>query len=102
MPPTPQPRTPEAVDHRGVRVGADERVGIGLHARRRFSRLKTTSRDVLEVHLVADAGRGRHDAEVVEGLLAPAKERVALLVALVVAVGVDVEGLVVAERVDLH
>ena len=29
MPPTPQPRNGRAVDHRGVAVGADQRVGIG-------------------------------------------------------------------------
>ncbi len=50
---------------------------------------------------MADAGRRRHDAEALEGGLAPAEEAVALLVALVVAVGVDVEGAVVAEGVDL-
>ena len=50
---------------------------------------------------MADAGRRRDDAEVVERLLAPAQERVALAVALVVAVGVDVEGARVAEGVDL-
>ena len=50
---------------------------------------------------MADAGRRRHDAEVVEGLLAPAQEGVALAVALVVALLVDREGLLVAEGVDL-
>ncbi len=44
---------------------------------------------------------GRHDAEVVERLLAPAQERVALLVALELALGVDGEGAGVAEGVDL-
>ena len=50
---------------------------------------------------MADPGRRRHDAEVVERLLAPAQERVALAVALVLALGVDVEGARVAEGVDL-
>ena len=50
---------------------------------------------------MADPGRRRDDAEVVERLLAPAQEGVALLVSLVVAVGVDVEGAGVAEGVDL-
>ena len=50
---------------------------------------------------MADAGRRRDDAEVVERGLAPAQEAVALLVSLVVAVGVDVEGAVGAEGVDL-
>ena len=49
-----------------------------------------------------DPGVGRHDREVVEAVLAPAQERVALLVALELEVGVDLEGVVAAERVDLH
>ena len=57
--------------------------------------------EVLEVDLVADPGRRRDHAEVVERLLAPAQERVALAVALVVALGVDGEGARVAEGVDL-
>ena len=44
---------------------------------------------------------GRDDAEVVERLLAPAEELVALLVALELALGVDLEGAGVAEGVDL-
>ena len=50
---------------------------------------------------MADAGRRRHDAEVVEGLLAPLQERVALAVALELPLGVDGEGALVAEGVDL-
>jgi hypothetical protein len=38
--------------------------------------------EVLQVHLVHDAGVGRHDLEVVERRLAPAQERIALAVAL--------------------
>ena len=41
---------------------------------------------------MADAGGGRHHPEVVEGLLSPAQERVALAVSLVVALLVDLEG----------
>ena len=48
-----------------------------------------------------DPGVGRHDREVVERALAPAQERVALLVALELALGVDAEGVARAERVDL-
>ncbi len=39
--------------------------------------------EIFEVHLVADAGAGRHDAEVLERALAPFQEDVALAVALV-------------------
>ena len=49
-----------------------------------------------------DAGVRRHDGEVVERVLAPAQERVALLVALELALGVDAERVAGAEGVDLH
>ena len=49
-----------------------------------------------------DPGVGRHDGEVVERLLAPAQERIALLVALELPVGVDLERLRRAEGVHLH
>ncbi len=78
----------EAVDHGGVAVGADERVGIGDLDRlavalllRRPHRLG----EIFEIDLMADAGAGRHDREVGEGLLAPLQEAVALLVLLVFA-----------------
>jgi hypothetical protein len=85
------------VDHRRVRIGADEGVGqehavaLGHHVG-----------EVLEVDLVHDPGAGRHDPEVLERLLRPAQERVALAVALVLALDVDEEGGVRAELVDLH
>ena len=47
--------------------------------------------EVLEVDLVDDAGRRRHDAEVVEGALAPLQELVALVVALELALAVDLQ-----------
>ncbi len=49
-----------------------------------------------------DPGVGRHYREVVEGALAPAQERVALLVALELALGVEAESVARAEGVDLH
>ena len=91
----------EAVDHRRVGVGADQRVGVGERLVLAAAAVDDLG-DVLEVDLVADAGRRRDDAEVVEGLLAPLQERVALAVALEVALGVDREGALVAEGVDLH
>lgn len=84
----------EAIHHRGVRVGADEGVGVGLavadHDR---------TGQVLDVDLVDDAGAGRDDLEVVEGGLAPAQELVALAVAAVLQLDVLREGLVGAELV---
>jgi hypothetical protein len=85
-----------------VAVGADERVGVGD----RLARLVGVGPDglgeVFEVHLVADAGARGHDAEVVERVLAPLEEDVALHVALVFAVHVHLEGARVAEFVDHH
>ena len=49
-----------------------------------------------------DASVGRHDREAFERALTPAQERVALLVALKLALGVDPEGVARAESVDLH
>ena len=77
-------------------VGADERVREGLAV----ARLDDT-RQVLEVHLVADAGVGRHHREVVECGLAPAQEGVALAVALELELGVALEGEPLGEHVDL-
>ena len=67
----------EAVDHGGVRIGADERVGI-IDA----VLLEHALGEVFEIHLVHDADAGRHDAEGLERLLAPLEELVALAVAL--------------------
>ena len=49
-----------------------------------------------------DAGVGRDDAEVAEGVLAPAQERVALLVARELELGVQLKRVRLAEVVDLH
>ena len=59
-------------------------------------------REILEVDLVADAGAGRHHAEVVERFLPPAQELVALAVALVLELDVLPERQRRAETVDHH
>ena len=82
----------EAVDHRRVRVGADQGVGVGDAALAVALGDEDDAREVLEVDLVDDAGVGRHDREALERLLAPAQERVALGVALELALGVAREG----------
>ncbi len=51
---------------------------------------------------MADAGAGRHHAEIVERPRPPAQERVALAVPLIFLVDIDLEGLVGAEGVDHH
>ena len=67
----------EAVDHRRVRVRADERIRV-IHA----VFLQHALGEVFEVHLMHDADAGRHDFEGIKGLLTPFQELVALLVAL--------------------
>ena len=86
----------EAVDHRRVRVGAEQRVREGLAV----ARLDNPPQE-LEVHLVDDPGLGRDDLEVVECLLAPPEERVPLAVPLVLTVGVDANRHPVREGVHL-
>ena len=56
--------------------------------------------EIFEVDLVADAGAGRHDAEIAERLLAPFQEFVALLVALIFELDIAGEGHRRAEFVD--
>ncbi len=91
----------EAVDHGGVRVGADQRVGIGLQLAIDLGG-EDHARQVLEIHLVADAHSRRHGGEVAERRLAPLEERVALAVALELEQRVGLVGLRRAELVHLH
>ena len=95
----------EPVDHRGVGVGADQRVGIGVFDRG-LPLLDLVGphrlRQIFEIDLMADAGARRHDAETVEALLAPAQEGIALAVALIFHGRVLLEGTLAAEEIDLH
>ena len=88
----------QAVDHRGVRVGADAGVGVGDLAAVGVLR-EDDAREVLDVDLVDDAGARRDDLEVVERALAPAQELVALAVALVLDLDVALERLGRAEDI---
>ncbi|MDQ1132351.1 hypothetical protein QE386_000946 [Pseudoxanthomonas winnipegensis] len=91
----------DAVDHRGVRVGAEHRVRIGV-ADPVLVGGHDHARQVLQVDLVDDAGIGRHHLEVVEGFLAPAQEAVALGIALEFDLAVEVQRIGLAEHVHLH
>src|SRR4029450_9567410 len=84
----------QAVDHRGVRVGADDRIRVRLPVA-----LHDRAGQVLDVDLVHDAGAGRDDLELVERGLAPAQELVPLPVALVLELDVAGEGVLAAEQV---
>ena len=57
---------------------------------------------VLEVDLVDDAAPGRHDPKILERFLGPAQQSVALLISLELEIGVALERLRRAERVDLN
>ena len=86
----------ERVDHRRVRIGADERVREG-HA----VAVVDDRRQELQVDLVDDAGPGRDDAQVAERGLRPAQQLVALAVAVVLALHVEGERIGRPEPVDV-
>ena len=96
----------QAIDHRRVAVGADERVGHrhlepavasgGIVAQ------KHAAGEIFEVHLMHDADRRGHDPEILERLLAPPQEGVAFGVALEFDVDVFRERISRAEKIDLH
>ncbi len=87
----------QAVDHGGVGVGADERVGIPD-----AFLLQHAAGEILEVHLVNDADAGRHDLESVERLRSPFQKLVALGVALELDVHVELQRVGTIREVDLH
>jgi hypothetical protein len=79
------------VDHRRVRVGADQRVRIG-HA----ALCLNHGRHALEIDLVQDAVPGRDHVDVLEGLLGPVNEVEAVFVAAVF------NGAVLGERIRVE
>ena len=91
----------ETIHHGGVRIGAHQRIGKGEALAILFGAEHDT-RQVLEIHLVANSSIRRHDLEILQSLLAPAKEGVALDVALHFEIGVEGEGVRGAEFVHLH
>src|SRR5262245_16550778 len=91
----------QAVDHRSVRVSADHGVRIHLVLAVRVA-MEHDAAEVLEVHLVHDAGVRRHHLEVAERGLAPAQERIALAVALELDLVVRGQRARMAVVVDLH
>ncbi len=100
----------ESVDHRRMRIGADERIGIGDFDRHFlaaaglifFLPRPDGLREIFKIDLMADAGAGRHDAEIVERALTPFQEAVALAVAVIFEIDIGLEGFVAAEGIDDH
>ena len=95
----------EAVDHRRVRIGADEGVGI-VNLRFAICDLRFGGQhafgEVFEVHLVHDADAGRHDLEGVERLHAPLEKLVALAVALEFHLQIPPQRVGRAGKIHLH
>ena len=91
----------QAVDHGGMGIRAHQGVRVREQAAVALG-CEHYGRQVLEIHLVHDAGIGRDHAEVVEGRLAPAQQRVAFLVALELEQRVGGEGSGCAELVHLY
>ena len=91
----------EAVDHGGVGVGADQGVGVGGRLAELVAELHHR-RQVLQVHLVDDAGARRDHPEVVEGALGELEELIALDVALQLQLDVEPERVLRAVVVHLH
>ena len=96
-PPDAPAQHPDAVDHRGVRVGPHQGVEEGdsvahLHH----------PGEVLEIDLVADPHPRRDHPKAVERLLRPFEQLVALGVALVLALDVGGVGVTRPEGIDLH
>ncbi len=93
-----------------MRIGADQRIRIrdfdggdlaaaGLIF---FFPCPDGLREIFEIDLMADAGAGRHDTEIIERTLTPFQEAVALAVAVIFEVDVDLVSFVVAEGIDDH
>ena len=86
-----------SIDHGGVRVGADQSVGIVDAVPG-----KDPLGQILQVDLVDDPDPGRNDREGVEGLLAPLEELVTLAIADKLDFHVAVERLRRTREIDLH
>ena len=103
MPPTPQPSTPSPLiivvcESVPTSVSGYASGGVPLAA----SAAEDDPGQVFEVDLVHDPRVGRHDAEIIEGVLAPAEKRVPLAVALKFQLGVGRERVRRPGLVDLH
>ena len=92
----------EAVDHRGVAVRAHARIRIGDHGARSVFAAPDRLGEIFQVHLVADAGAGRHRAEILQRAAAPAQELIAFQVAGIFQRHIVFKRLGVAEFIDHH
>ncbi len=91
----------QAIDHGGVGVGADQGVGEGIGAAVLVLGPDGAAQ-VFQVDLVADTGARRDHAEVVEGVLAPAQEGIALAITLHLDLDVLVVGVFIGVTIHHH
>src|SRR5579872_6023366 len=77
----------QTINHRGMRVGADKRIGERYSLSILFLCHNHRGK-VFQVNLVANSRAGRNHAEIAECLLAPAQQGIPLAVALIFALDV--------------
>ena len=91
----------QSVDHRRMRVGAEERVGVRDGLPVDLLRENHAGK-MLDVDLVHDARVRRDDLEIAERPLAPAEKGITLAVARELELRVEGKGVGATEIVDLH
>ncbi len=97
----PPTQNAHAIDHGGMRVGAHQCVGIGeLGAIRLWFHMDAIGQK-LQIHLVADAYTGGHDAQLLKCLLSPTEKLIALAVACKFHLHIFFEGIGRGGAVDL-
>src|SRR5207249_3514384 len=85
---------------RGVRVGADERVGICDRAAVLLID-EHGFREVFKIHLMDDPDVRRHDAAILKCLLSPLQKYVSFTIALEFAIRIEGKSRSCAELIDL-
>ena len=87
----------QSVNHRGMRIRSNERVGIRQVIARKHDR-----GEVFQIHLVDDPRARGDDAEALKSALAPAQELVALRVSLELDLRVQIQRVARTEVIDLN
>ena len=80
----------QTVDHGGVRIGADKSIRVSGAPAVLFVH-ENYARQIFQIHLMNDAGIGRHDGQIAEGSLAPTQEGVTLFIAQEFQFGIELK-----------
>ena len=91
----------QAIDHGGVAVGPHDAVRVGDFIAAIFGGPNGLGQ-IFEVHLVADARAGGHNAEVLKRALAPTQEFIALAIAVIFKVNVLGEAVALTGIIHHH